>query len=115
VHHRAVCTVDGRPYRGLVIGRLLEHDVDGSLGSGEYRRSRLLVTDGLAEQLRVELRQAAGVRSFDSGLHHMPSIRERTLGSFRYALSVMPSTLPPVPDGLLPELRLPILLTRSLT
>jgi transposase len=32
----------------LVIGRLLEHDVDGSLGSGEYRRSRLLVTDGPA-------------------------------------------------------------------
>jgi len=27
----------------------------------------------------------------------------------------MPSTLPPVPDGLLPELQLPILLTRLLT
>src|SRR5258705_8266043 len=35
VNHRALLPVDGRPHRGLVTGRLLEHDIDGSLGSGE--------------------------------------------------------------------------------
>ena len=39
VHHRPLGAVNGRPYRDLVIGRLLEHDVDRSLGGGEYRRS----------------------------------------------------------------------------
>ena len=42
VHHRALLPVDGRPHGGLVTGRLLEHDLDGSLGSGEDRRARLL-------------------------------------------------------------------------
>jgi hypothetical protein len=33
VHHRALCTVDGRPYRGLVIGRLPGLDpADGTAG-----------------------------------------------------------------------------------
>lgn len=30
VHHRTLLPVDWRPYGGLVAGRLLEHDVDGS-------------------------------------------------------------------------------------
>ena len=38
-HHRALLPVDGRPHGGLVTGRLLQHDIDGSLGSGEDRRA----------------------------------------------------------------------------
>src|SRR5580692_8039993 len=34
VHHRTLLPVDWRPYGGLVAGRLLEHDVDGSRGRG---------------------------------------------------------------------------------
>ena len=67
VHHRALFPVHGRPDGGLVSVRLLEHDVNGSLGSGEYDRSRLLVSDRPAEQFGVELRQGARVRRFDSG------------------------------------------------
>jgi hypothetical protein len=40
VHHRALLPVDGRPHGGPVAGRLLEYDIDGSLGSGEDRRTR---------------------------------------------------------------------------
>jgi hypothetical protein len=43
VHHRALLPVDGRPNGGLVAGRLLEHEIDGSLGSGDYGRSWFLV------------------------------------------------------------------------
>lgn len=78
VHHRALLPVEGRPHGGLVTGRLLEHDVDGSLGSGEDRRSRLLVTDGPPKQLGVVPRQRGGVRRLDSGSHHMPFVRDRT-------------------------------------
>src|SRR3954471_25005763 len=34
VHHRALLPVSRRPHGRLVTGRLLEHDIDGSLGSG---------------------------------------------------------------------------------
>ena len=50
VHHRALRAVGGRPHRPLVVVSLLEHDVDGPLRGREYRRSWLLVTDGLAQQ-----------------------------------------------------------------
>ena len=59
--------VDGRPHGGLIAGRLLEHDIDGSLGSGQDRRARLLVTDVPPEQLGVEPGQRAGVRCLDRG------------------------------------------------
>jgi hypothetical protein len=40
VHHRTLVPVRGRPDGGLVVGRLLEHDVDGPLGRSEDGRSR---------------------------------------------------------------------------
>lgn len=60
VHHRALFPVDGRPDGGPVAGRLLEHEIDGSLGSGEDGRSWFLVSDGPTEQLGVEVCQSGG-------------------------------------------------------
>lgn len=79
VHHRTLLRVYGWPDGGLVVGCLLEHDVDGPLGRRDDGRSRLLMTDGPTKQLGVKLRQGAGIRRFDSGSHHMPSVRERIL------------------------------------
>jgi hypothetical protein len=67
VHHRTLLPVDWRPYGGLVAGRLLEHDVDGSRGRGEDGRTWFLVPDRPAEQPGVEPRQCAGVRRLDGG------------------------------------------------
>jgi hypothetical protein len=52
VHHRTLLPVDGRPDRSLIVGRLLEHDEDGPLGSGEDGRTWFLVPDGPIEQLK---------------------------------------------------------------
>src|ERR1700736_3157972 len=46
MHHRALLPVARRPHRGPGNTRLLEHDIDSSLRSGEDPRARLLVTDG---------------------------------------------------------------------
>jgi hypothetical protein len=82
VHHRALLPVGRRPYGRAVIGRLLEHDIAGSLGSREDRRARLLVTDGPSEQPGIEPGQRAGVgclnrgsspHAFRSRLHLCPS------------------------------------------
>src|SRR5258707_4961914 len=67
VDDRALSPLGGRPGGSPVAGRLLEHEIDGSLGSGQYGRSWFLVPDGPAEQLGVEPRQGAGVGRFDSG------------------------------------------------
>lgn len=49
VHHRTLFPGRGRPGRGLVVGCLLEHDVDGPLGRSEDGRSRFFMTDGPIE------------------------------------------------------------------
>jgi hypothetical protein len=67
VHHRTLLPLDGRPYGGLIAGRPLEHDVDGSRGRGEDGRTWFLVPDRPAEQPGVEPRQCAGVRRLDGG------------------------------------------------
>jgi len=67
VHHRTLLPIDWRPYGGLVAGRLLEHDEDGSRGRGEDGRTWFLVPDGPAEQPGVEPGQCAGVRRLDGG------------------------------------------------
>ena len=56
VHHRTLFPVRGWPDGGLVVGCLLEHDVDGPLRRGEDGRSWFFVTDGPIEQLGVEPR-----------------------------------------------------------
>jgi len=67
VHHRALLPVGRRPHRGPVTRRLLEHDIDRSPGSGQDRRTGLLMTNGPPQQPGIEPRQRTGVRRLDSG------------------------------------------------
>ena len=113
VHHRTLLPIDWRPYGGLVAGRLLEHDEDGSRGRGEDGRTWFLVPDGPAEQPGVEPRQCAGSGASMAVPHHMPCFRDCTLHLIREGSAwsrdarscrVMISMLGQVPDVLLPDL-----------
>src|ERR1700683_4988001 len=91
MHHRTLGLVYRRPDRGLVAGRFLEHDVNGTLGGSENDGSRLFVTNRPVQQFGIERRQREGVGRFNSAspphaLHpgaHAPSVSQvETAGSY---------------------------------
>src|SRR5580692_3143948 len=67
VHHRALVSRLRRPHGWLEVGGLLEHDVDRSVGRRDDCRARFLMDDRPTQQLGVETRQGARIRSLDGG------------------------------------------------